>query len=64
MMAAEFVLKKLPIRVCGIAPGVYETGMTADRVAKEDVDKIALGISPVPAQRPGRFVPRSPTESS
>ncbi|EKM51630.1 uncharacterized protein PHACADRAFT_261880 [Phanerochaete carnosa HHB-10118-sp] len=53
MLAAEFALKKIPVRVCGVAPGVYESEMTQDRVTKDEVDGIAMGVSPVPAKRPG-----------
>lgn len=53
MMATEFAVKRIPVRVCGIAPGVYESGMTKDRIAKEEVDRVALGLQPVPAERPG-----------
>jgi len=53
MLATEFAVKKIPVRVCGVAPGVYETGMTKDRLEKDDIDKVALGLSPVPAERAG-----------
>ena len=56
MMATEFILKKVPVRVNGVAPGVYSSAMTADRLAKGDVNGVALGLQPVPAQRAGRSV--------
>ena len=57
MMATEFILKNVPVRVNGVAPGVYASSMTVDRLAKGDVDGVALGIQPVPAKRAGRLVP-------
>ena len=60
-MAAEFMLKNLPIRVCGVAPGVYDSGMTSSRLAKDGPDAIALGLQPVPAKRAGTYV--LPSES-
>lgn len=56
MMATEFALKKIPVRVCGIAPGVYESEMTASRLAPGQVDKVGLGVMPVPVQRSGSSV--------
>lgn len=53
MMSTEFVLKKIPVRVNGVAPGVYESDMTAERLARGDINNIALGIQPVPAGRAG-----------
>ncbi|KAI0338890.1 NAD(P)-binding protein [Trametopsis cervina] len=55
MMATEFALKNIPVRVCGIAPGVYESEMTAARLANNPkaVNSVGLGIQPVPADRPG-----------
>ena len=55
MFATEFALKKIPVRVCGVAPGVFESELTVDRLAKgpEGVDEVALGAFPVPAQRSG-----------
>ena len=55
-MATEFALKKLPVRVCAIAPGVYESEMTTDKVLPQHVDKIGLGVVPVPLQRAGTYV--------
>ncbi|THG97037.1 hypothetical protein EW026_g4897 [Hermanssonia centrifuga] len=34
MLATEFALKKIPVRVCGVAPGVYESEMTATSCAR------------------------------
>jgi hypothetical protein len=55
MMATEFVLKNVPVRVCGIAPGVYESEMTTARLSKgpSETNAVGLGIQPVPANRPG-----------
>ncbi|KAI0682434.1 NAD(P)-binding protein [Cytidiella melzeri] len=55
MMATEFALKNVPVRVCGIAPGVYESEMTAARLSlgPNQTNAVGLGIQPVPADRPG-----------
>ncbi|KAI0084777.1 NAD(P)-binding protein [Irpex rosettiformis] len=55
MMATEFVLKKIPVRVSGIAPGVYESELTAERLSKgpNSTNIVGQGIQPVPADRPG-----------
>ncbi|THH13804.1 hypothetical protein EUX98_g9682 [Antrodiella citrinella] len=53
MLATEFALKKISVRVCAVAPGVYESEMTSDRIAHGSVDKVGLGVFPVPVQRPG-----------
>ena len=57
MMATEFALKKVPVRVCGVAPGVYASEMTIDRLQNPNdpdaVNSVGLGIFPVPAGRPG-----------
>ena len=53
MMSTEFALKKIPVRVNAIAPGVYESEMTADVISPEEVDKTGKGLHPVPARRSG-----------
>ena len=55
MMATEFALKKVPVRVCGVAPGVYASQMTAARLARpgDQVNVVGQGIFPVPAGRDG-----------
>jgi squamous cell carcinoma antigen recognized by T-cells 3 len=54
MMATEFALKGLKVRVNAIAPGVYASEMTnPNGVVPEAVDKVGKGISPVPARREG-----------
>lgn len=53
MMATEFALKKVPVRVNAVAPGVYESEMTHSHITPDLVDKVGLGIQPVPIQRPG-----------
>ncbi|KAJ7600969.1 hypothetical protein C8J56DRAFT_911736 [Mycena floridula] len=53
MMAAEFALKKVAVRVNAIAPGVYASEMTKDTIAAEEVDKVAKGVMPVPHERDG-----------
>ena len=65
MLATEFALKKIPVRVCGVAPGVYESQMTAARLAQPNgVNHVGLGIIPVPAGRAGRFVSQYSTNCS
>jgi NAD(P)-dependent dehydrogenase (short-subunit alcohol dehydrogenase family) len=54
MMATEFTLKKIPVRVCGVAPGVYRSDMTKERLRLHGVDMIAQGIFPTPAKRAGK----------
>lgn len=53
MLATEFALKGVAVRVNAIAPGVYASEMTIDEVTAEDVDKIGKGVVPVPAKRAG-----------
>lgn len=53
MLSTEFALKGIPVRVCAVAPGVYESEMTSDRIAAGSVDKVGLGVVSVPVQRPG-----------
>ena len=54
MMATEFALKGIPVRVNAVAPGVYASEMTFDAIeSPEAVAKIALSVVPVPAARSG-----------
>jgi len=53
MLATEYALKGLPVRVNSIAPGVYASEMTYDTITAAEVDKVGKGISPVPARRSG-----------
>lgn len=53
MMATEFALKKIPVRVNAVAPGVYESEMTHLEITPDLVDKVSFGIHSVPLQRPG-----------
>ncbi|ETW81782.1 hypothetical protein HETIRDRAFT_444923 [Heterobasidion irregulare TC 32-1] len=54
MMATEFALKGIPVRVNAIAPGVYASEMTFDAIeGPEAVAKIAQSVVPVPAARSG-----------
>jgi NAD(P)-dependent dehydrogenase (short-subunit alcohol dehydrogenase family) len=56
MLATEFALKGIPVRVNAIAPGVFETEMTGKVVGKEGTDKIGHGVQSTPAGRPGTSV--------
>ncbi|KAI0789652.1 short-chain dehydrogenase [Abortiporus biennis] len=53
MLATELILKNIPVRVCAVAPGVYESEMTHATITSDMVDKVSLGIVPVPEKRPG-----------
>ena len=55
MFATEFALKKIPVRVNAVAPGVYESEMTYPHIPPEEVDKIGKSIVPIPAHRAGRY---------
>ncbi|KAI0780699.1 short-chain dehydrogenase [Trametes elegans] len=54
MMATEFALKKVPVRVCAVAPGVWESEMTYDKITPDLVDVVGKTIVPVPTRRPGK----------
>jgi NAD(P)-dependent dehydrogenase (short-subunit alcohol dehydrogenase family) len=57
MFATELALKRIPVRVNSIAPGVYESEMTLDTIAgEEQVARVSQSIVPVPAGRPGTCV--------
>jgi NAD(P)-dependent dehydrogenase (short-subunit alcohol dehydrogenase family) len=58
MLSTEFALKKVPVRVNAVAPGVYASEMTYDTISPEIVDKVGKGVMPVPARRDGRWVSR------
>lgn len=53
MLATEFALKKVDVRVNAIAPGVYASEMTHNEIKPEKVDQIGKGVLPVPAARAG-----------
>ncbi|KAI0755311.1 NAD(P)-binding protein [Daedaleopsis nitida] len=53
LLATEFALKNVPVRVCAIAPGVWESEMTHAEITPDMVDKVGKGLVPVPAKRPG-----------
>jgi len=54
LLSTELALKKVPVRVNAIAPGVYESELTTERwKATGNVDAIGLGVMPVPVRRPG-----------
>ncbi|KAI0357366.1 short-chain dehydrogenase [Trametes cingulata] len=54
MMATEFALKKVPVRVCAVAPGVWESEMTYDMITPDLVDKVSKAVVPVPTRRSGK----------
>lgn len=53
MLATELALKKIPVRVCSVAPGVYESEMTYDKITPDKVNVVGKGVVPVPENRPG-----------
>jgi NAD(P)-dependent dehydrogenase (short-subunit alcohol dehydrogenase family) len=53
MLATELALKKIPVRVNSIAPGVFESEMTKSSILAEEVDEIAKGTAAVPTRRAG-----------
>lgn len=54
MLATEFALKRISVRVNAIAPGVYESEMTHDVIDTDMVDRVGMPVVSVPAKRPGR----------
>ncbi|CCL99682.1 uncharacterized protein FIBRA_01703 [Fibroporia radiculosa] len=53
MFATELALKRIPVRVSSVAPGVYESEMTYPHIPPDQVDKIGKSIVPIPARRAG-----------
>jgi NAD(P)-dependent dehydrogenase (short-subunit alcohol dehydrogenase family) len=53
MFATELAMKKIPVRVNAIAPGVFESEMTKPHILPEEVDMVAKGTVAVPAKRAG-----------
>ncbi|OCH86887.1 short-chain dehydrogenase [Obba rivulosa] len=53
MMATEFALKGVPVRVNAVAPGVYASEMTYDTIGPDKVNVVGKGLIPVPANRSG-----------
>jgi len=56
MLATEFALKGVHIRVNDIAPGVYASEMTSQpgrRFTPEETDAVGMGLRPLPAARDG-----------
>jgi len=54
MLATEFALKGIPVRVNAIAPGPYASEMTFDEiVGSEETHKVSQCLIPIPAERAG-----------
>lgn len=53
MLSTELALKKVPVRVNAIAPGVYASEMTWEDIKPEEVDRIGKGVCGVPQKRAG-----------
>lgn len=56
MLSTELALKKVPVRVNAIAPGVYASEMTWEDIKPEEVDRIGKGVCGVPQKRAGTYV--------
>ncbi|PCH37316.1 short-chain dehydrogenase [Wolfiporia cocos MD-104 SS10] len=54
MSATELALKKVPVRVNAVAPGVYESEMTYPVITPDMLDKVGKSIVSIPTRRPGR----------
>jgi NAD(P)-dependent dehydrogenase (short-subunit alcohol dehydrogenase family) len=53
MLATELLVKGVPVRVNAVAPGVYESEMTFDKISPEKVDLIGKGLVSLPTKRAG-----------
>ncbi|KAK7056984.1 hypothetical protein VNI00_002702 [Paramarasmius palmivorus] len=53
LLSTELHIKKIPVRVNAVSPGVYASEMTFDAITPELVDKVGKGLQPVPARRDG-----------
>ncbi|EKM79379.1 hypothetical protein AGABI1DRAFT_58947 [Agaricus bisporus var. burnettii JB137-S8] len=53
MLATEILVKKIPVRINSIAPGVYASEMSLETIGKEKVDRVGKGLMPVPMERDG-----------
>ncbi|KAH6912800.1 short-chain dehydrogenase [Coprinopsis sp. MPI-PUGE-AT-0042] len=53
MLATELLIKGIPVRVNAVAPGVYESEMTFDKIAAEKVDAVGKGLVSLPTKRAG-----------
>ena len=51
MLATELSLKSIPVRVCAIAPGVWESEMTHAQISPVLVDQVGKGLRPVPEDK-------------
>ncbi|PCH39296.1 NAD(P)-binding protein, partial [Wolfiporia cocos MD-104 SS10] len=54
MFATELALKKVPVRVNAVAPGVYESEMTYLVITPDMLNKVGKSIVPISTRRPGR----------
>ena len=53
MLSTEFLVKGIPVRINAVAPGVYESEMTIDKIGAAEVDKIGKGLVNLPTKRAG-----------
>ncbi|KAG7088243.1 hypothetical protein E1B28_012257 [Marasmius oreades] len=56
ILSTELHLKKVPVRVNAVAPGVYASEMTYTTITRDLVDAVGKGIQPVPLARDGTDV--------
>ncbi|ELU35957.1 short chain dehydrogenase domain-containing protein [Rhizoctonia solani AG-1 IA] len=58
IFATELALKKIPVRINAIAPGVYPSEMTGEQgthtLPGKEASKIAQGLRPIPFDRSGK----------
>ncbi|ELU35958.1 hypothetical protein AG1IA_10012 [Rhizoctonia solani AG-1 IA] len=58
MFATELALKKIPVRINAIAPGVYPSEMTGEQgihtLPGKEASEIAQGLRPIPFDRSGK----------
>lgn len=54
MLATEFALKNIPVRVNALSPGMFESEMTGNDITPDQLDSFAKAVVPIPAKRVGQ----------